>query len=180
MVADERLKAWLRQARADLEAGRGEGGEECHRRYWLQQACEKGIKALGLVLWNGPATDDGFFRGSFLHKHSPLKQLATELEGDSALPKSLRLLLRQIDVELGRLDGGGLLRRVDGTTPTTDPTEVSYRYPFRDSRGRAVAPQDWSATDWDVYQGNAAGVAAAIERFLRAVENRRQRARGGT
>ena len=52
-MADERLKAWLRQARADLEAGKLEAAPECHRRYWLQQACEKGIKALGQILWNG-------------------------------------------------------------------------------------------------------------------------------
>jgi hypothetical protein len=100
-MADERLKAWIRQARADLAAGRGETGE-------------------------------------------------------------------------------GLLRKVDGTTPTTDPTTVSYRYPFRDAGGKDVAPRDWTAGDWDAYQGNAAGVAAAVDRFLRSVENRRQRARGRT
>ena len=179
-MADDRLKAWLRQARADLEAGQGSAGEECHRRYWLQQACEKAIKALGLVLWRGPTSDDGVFRRHFLHKHSPLKQLGAELDNEPALPKSLRLLLREIKAELGRLDGEGLLRKVDGTTPTTDPTEVSYRYPFLDSNGKDVAPVDWTATDWDAYQGNAAGVVAAVDRFLRAVENRRQRARGAT
>jgi hypothetical protein len=176
-MEDDLLKAWLRQARADLNAGRGGGGEECHRRYWLQQACEKGIKALGLVLWNGPPESDGVFRDRFLHKHSPLKQLATELENDPSLPRPLRMLLRQIEAELYKLDGEGLLRRVDGTTPTTDPTDVSYRYPFRDSAGRTLAPQDWTTTDWDAYQGNAAGVVAALERFLRAVDNRRQRTR---
>ncbi len=36
-MADEQLKAWLRQARADLDAGRSQGGDECHRRYWLQR-----------------------------------------------------------------------------------------------------------------------------------------------
>jgi hypothetical protein len=61
-MADERLKAWIRHARADLDAGRCEGGVECHRRYWLQQACEKGIKALGQILWKGSAADDGRFR----------------------------------------------------------------------------------------------------------------------
>ncbi|MEO7033614.1 MAG: hypothetical protein ABI548_07045 [Polyangiaceae bacterium] len=177
-MADDRLKAWLRQARADLEAGKSAGEEECHRRYWLQQACEKGIKALGLVLWKGPASDDGVFRGNFLHKHSPLKQLEAELKDNPSLPKSLRFLLRQLEAELEGLDGQGLLRKIDATTPKTDPTEVSYRYPFRDSNGLDVAPVDWTATDWDAYQGNAAGVIAAVDRFLGAVENRRQRARG--
>jgi hypothetical protein len=177
-MADERLKAWLRQARADLEAGRSESGQECHRRYWLQQSCEKCIKALGLLMWAGPAADEGAFRTHFLHRHSPLKQLAAEISKSPALPKSLRLLLRQIETELTQLDGEGLLRKVDGTTPTTDPTDVSYRYPFRDSAGKDVAPRDWTSTEWDAYQGNATGVAAAVERFLRALDNRRQRWRG--
>ena len=151
-----------------------EGGEECHRRYWLQQACEKGIKALGLILWRGPASDEGVFRASFLHKHSPLKQL----KSDPLLPKSLRLLLRALETELERLDGAGLLLKVDATTPRTDPTEVSYRYPFVDATGRDVAPVDWTSADWDAYQGNIAGLVASVDRFLRAVENRRQRARG--
>jgi hypothetical protein len=176
-MADDRLRAWLRQARADLEAGRSDGGEECHRRYWLQQACEKGIKALGLILWRGSTSENGVFRGHFLHKHSPLKQLQKDVDNDATLPKSLRLLLRAIESELGQLDGEGLLRKVDATTPTTDPTEVSYRYPFRDSSGQDIAPVDWTPTDWDAYQGNVAGVVASVDRFLRAVENRRQRAR---
>ena len=78
-MADNHLKAWLRQARADLEAGRGDAVEECHRRDWLQQACEKGIKTLGLILWRGPASDEDILRRHFLHRHSPLKQLGTEL-----------------------------------------------------------------------------------------------------
>lgn len=175
-MADERLKAWLRQANADLQAGRSEGSAECHRRYWLQQACEKGVKALALVLWNGPASDDGLFRAHFLHSHSPLRRLEADLTAKPALPRSLRRLLRQLETELGAIDGDGLLRKVDATTPTTDPTGVSYRYPFRDAvSGNEVAPTDWTSTEWDAYQGNAAGVIAAIERFLRAVENRRRR-----
>jgi hypothetical protein len=55
---------------------------------------------------------------------------------------------------------------------------LSYRYPFQDRSGSEVAPQDWMATDWDAYQGNAAGVIAAVERFLKAIANRRQRERG--
>jgi hypothetical protein len=175
-MADERLKAWLRQARADLEAGRANAGLECHRRYWLQQACEKGIKALGIVLWCGPTDDEGRFRRHFLYQHSPLKQLASDVGGDASMPKSLRLLLRQIEVELGRIDGEGLLRRVDATTARTDPSHVSYRYPFVES-GKNVAPLDWNRADWDAYQGNFVGVSAAIERFLRVVENRRLRGR---
>ena len=146
VMADERLKAWIRQARADLDAGRR----------------------------------DGRFRQHFLHRHSPLKQLSQEVAADAGLPKSLRLLLRQLDAELGELDGEWLLRKVDSTTPTTDPTDASYRYPFRGPAGEEVAPVDWSRADWDRYQGNSVGVAAAIDRFLRTVENRRQRGRAMT
>jgi hypothetical protein len=176
-MADDRLMAWIRQARADLDAGRAGVGAECHRRYWLQQACEKGIKALGIVLWRGAAAEEGRFRQHFLHRHSPLKQLSAEVAADASLPKSLHLLLRQLDAELGRIDGEGLLRRVDSTTPTTDPTEVSYRYPFKDTAGSDVAPRDWNAAEWDAYQGNRIGVVAALERFLGSIENRRKRGR---
>jgi len=144
------------------------------------RACEKGIKALGQILWKGSPADDGRFRQHFLHRHSPLKQLSQEVAADAGLPKSLRLLLRQLDAELGELDGAGLLRKVDSTTPTTDPTDASYRYPFRGPAGEEVAPVDWSSADWDRYQGNSVGVAAAIDRFLRTVENRRQRGRAMT
>ena len=74
-MEDELLKAWLRQANADLQAGCDERSVECHRRYWLQQACEKGIKALGMMHWSGPAADEGLLRAHFLHNHSPLRQL---------------------------------------------------------------------------------------------------------
>ena len=177
-MANERLRAWIRQARADLGAAQCDAGEECHRRYWLQQACEKCIKALGIILWSDRTSDEGHFRGSFLNKHSPLQQLSKDVASDPALPSSLRMLLRQIDSELSEIDGGALIRQVDATTPTLDPTRTSYRYPFQDE-GKDVAPADWTTSKWDAYQGNVAGVVAAIERFLRAIEKRRLGGRGG-
>jgi hypothetical protein len=48
------------------------------------------------------------------------------------------------------------------------------------TNGLDVAPCDWRAADWDAYQGNAIGIAAAIDRFLKAVDNRRLRGRGTT
>ena len=175
-MADENLKSWLRQAHADLEAGGIQASQECHRRYWLQQACAKGIKALGLLLWERSSPDDGLFRQHFLYRHSPMKQLAKEVSKDPAL-RTLRFFLHQLDAELAQIDGNGLLRKVDSTTPSTDPTEVSYRYPFRDAHGKEIAPLDWTATDWDAFQGNAVGVARAVDRLLKAVDNRRKKAR---
>jgi hypothetical protein len=61
----------------------------------------------------------------FLHKHSPLKQLAADLARIPGLPKALWSLLRQIEAELLSLDGQGMLRRLDATTPTTNPDDVS-------------------------------------------------------
>lgn len=161
------LEAWLAQAEADCAAGRagGDGISECHRRYWLQQACEKGIKALGLLLWEGPPADEGAFRSEFLYKHSPLKNLQ-----GPGLPKSLKLLLRRLEEQLNALDGERLLRKVDATTPSTKPAEISYRYPFEDAKSTVIAPV-WF-TEWDAYQGNHMGVVASIDRFLKAVRNR--------
>ena len=162
------IRAWLRQANADLDAARDSSGAlACHRRYWLQQACEKGIKALGAILWNGPAAYDKRFRSEFLYKHSPLKNLR-ETPG---IPKPLSLLLRELEAELRRIDGHGLLAKVDSTTPTTDAMDVSYRYPFVDSSsGDIIAPVDFRG--WDAYQGNEGGVISAVDRFLKAVRNR--------
>ena len=162
------LRAWLRQADCDLTAARvaEPGILECHQRYWLQQACEKGVKALGMLLWRTPSADDGCFRREFLHKHSPLRNLK-ETPG---IPKSLISLLRELEAELAKLDGRGLLMKVDSTTPTFHPMDVSYRYPFEDSAGQVIAPADYER--WDVYQGNIEGITAAIDRFLKAVRNR--------
>jgi hypothetical protein len=164
------IRAWLRQAECDLTAARSNASEilECHRRYWLQQACEKGIKALGLILWRTPSADDGCFQREFLHRHSPLKNLK-ETQG---IPKSLVSLLRQLEAELTVLDGRGLLMKVDGTTPTTDLKKVSYRYPFKNSDDQVIAPADYKQLQWDDYQGNIEGVTSAIDRFLKVVRNR--------
>jgi hypothetical protein len=171
-VADEQLKAWLRQARADWHAGQAPGVAPCHRRYWLQQAGEKSIKALGLTLRGTRGHNEGEFRHHFLGRHSPLAFLTTGVN-DASVPRSLRFLLRQIRTELSKLDGASVLERVDATRASMDPTDVSYRYPFRDVAGNDVAPVDWTEADWDVYQGNAAGVVAAVNRLLNALENRR-------
>jgi hypothetical protein len=85
--------------------------------------------------------------------------------------------LNQLDAELNQLDGNGVLRKVDATTPTTDPTDTSYRYPFLDATGKDIAPVDWNAQDWDVFQGNALGVSAAVARLLDKLGNRRKAGR---
>lgn len=176
MFDKEIVKAWLRQARADLEAAEQPlgGMKDCHRRYWLQQANEKCIKALGLIAWQGPSADEAAFKTRFLNKHSPLKNLKEE----AGLPKSLWMLARQIETELAKLDGSGMLLGVDATTPTTSLTDTSYRYPFVDASGQLRAPADWLEADWDSYQGNSQGVIAALRKLLRDLENRVKTERG--
>lgn len=160
------VKAYLRQARADLDAV-GQMPSECHRRYFLQQACEKGTKALGLILWRG--ADTASFNRYFLHRHDPLTRLGEQ----AGLPHSLRMLLSAVKSEFLGIDNAGLLLRVDGTSPSTNPTDVSYRYPFVDTAtGERVAPVDWRTSDWDAYQGNEVGVIRAVKRLLDTVERR--------
>jgi hypothetical protein len=116
------LRAWLHQARADHDAASGAaaGSKPCHRRYWYQQACKKGIKALGLVLWSGAPEDEGQFRQLFLHRHDPLKRL----QGEPNLPRSLWSLLREIETELRDIDNSGLLLQVDATTASREARGV--------------------------------------------------------
>ena len=100
MASHAALRAWTRQARADFNAASvvTAGISECHRRYWLQQACEKAIKTLGLLLWRGHPSNEGDFKRWFLNRHDPLKTLGAQ----PALPKSLKLLLQQIHSEQAR------------------------------------------------------------------------------
>jgi hypothetical protein len=59
------------------------------------------------------------------------------------------MLQRQLRAELGGIDGGDIVLRVDATTPTLNPTDVSYRYPFQDLEANVwVAPCDWDDGRW--------------------------------
>lgn len=171
-MADERLKVWLRQAKADLDAADVPGVQPCHQRYWLQQGCEKTIKALGLHRWRDAANDRAL-NSYFLNKHSPFKNLRDEANEPNA-PRSLRYLLRELETDLESLDNWALIEKVDGTTPTVSSLNVSYRYPFTDTRtAKLTAPFDWAQSDWDDYQGNLQGVRAALRRFYEYVDKLR-------
>lgn len=132
------------------------------------------MKALGLVLWDGQTADVTSFKHFFLHRHDPLSRLRAQ----PGLPRPLWMLLRQIDAELGTIDNASLLRKIDATLPSTDPADMSYRYPFMDSHtGSVVAPVDVRTDRWDTYQGNERGVSRAVERLLERVEGRIRRNR---
>ncbi len=166
MSADALL--WIDQATADLQAAESEheGIRECHRRYWLQQAYEKGIKAYGIALWNpaGATPEEQQQWGKFCFAHSPLSQL----DEFTLPPKKIWALRRQIDAELNTKVGDKLdqLRKIDDTKPAKSPDEVSYRYPFRDG-GTWVIPAEWDG--WARYQGDEAASRKAVRTLIASV-----------
>jgi len=167
MATPQQVKTWIAQAEADLVAAQvvAAGLGECHRRYWIQQSYEKGIKAYALMRWTGDADHDAEFARLFLLQHSPLK---TVLDASAPLSKPLHLLAREVEVFVRGLDNADLLLKIDATTPRNDPGEISYRYPFT-ANGDYVAPASFG--DWDAYQGNVVGVRAAVRRLLGAVKD---------
>lgn len=167
MATPTQVKAWIEQADADLIAARVDDGglRECHRRYWVQQSYEKAIKAYALMRWTGGPTEAAQFAHLFLLQHSPLKTVA---QANTPLSKPLHLLARDVEAFVRHLDNADLLLKIDATTPRSDPTEVSYRYPFLVD-GDYKAPISYD--DWDAYQGNALGAQAAVTRLLGAVKD---------
>jgi hypothetical protein len=167
MVTPRQVRSWIDQAEADLAAAKahGEGISECHRRYWLQQSYEKAIKALALMKWTGGPADDADFARHFLLQHSPLKRVGMS---PTPLSKALRLLARELDAHVRRLDNSAVLLRIDATTPTSNPAEVSYRYPFQRD-GEFLAPSSFG--EWDLYQGNFQAAESGVRRLIRGVND---------
>ena len=158
MAQPDEIECWLTQAEADLRSGDAEHPEiaECHRRYWIQQSCEKAIKAYALIRWTGSQAEEKQFAQLFLLCHSPLKSVAT---AKTPLSKALHVLAREVEVFVRGLDNHDLLLKIDATTPTASPDEVSYRYPFR--VGNKLKPPS-EFDEWDTYQGNHGGAVAAV------------------
>jgi hypothetical protein len=167
MLDFAQVDCWIRQAEADLRAGgvASIGIEENHRRYWLQQSCEKAIKAWGLLHWagGGNADDEKDFVKVFLKQHAPYDEIQSATQ---PVPQSVYKLRREIYLFLNSLDNSKMLEKLDATKPFFDPSQISYRYPFLDG-GRYVAPSEYGG--WDAYQGNVMGVAAAVDRLIKAV-----------
>lgn len=167
MATPKQVRAWLEQAEADLQASRaeGDGTKDCHRRYWIQQAYEKTIKAYALMRWQGNAEEEAEFNRLFLLQHSPLKVVSTAV---TPLSKALHLLARDVEAFVRGLDNSALLVKIDATTPRNDPAEISYRYPFLVD-GNYVAPAGYDG--WDSYQGDAVGARAAVSRLISTVRD---------
>ncbi len=174
MATPEQVSPWIRQAEADLAAARVEsdGIAECHRRYWIQQSYEKAIKALAFTLLGG--TDDENKALRQLLSHSPLKLLAERIvDPKTPLPKTLdrkrlRLLKRDLDAFVRRLDNAKFLEKVDDLEPTPHDEDPSYRYPFM-AGGEYLPPIDFQ--DWELHLGGIAGAISAVQRLIRAVKD---------
>ncbi len=164
MATPRQVEQWLIQADADLKASEAhaEGIYESHRRYWLQQAYEKAMKAWGLMKWRFNAADEARFHQVFMRRHSPFLSIDTT----NAPPKSIHLLQREAGVFVRRLAYRDVLMKLDATTPELDETQVSYRYPFLED-GNHVAPSLYE--HWDAYQGEAGEVGRSVRRFIQEV-----------
>lgn len=165
MATPKQVKAWVDQASADFDAScvRDEKIAERHRRYWLQQAYEKAIKAYALVRWSGGSQlVDADFRKFFLSKHSPVTMIESVKE---PLSKELHLLRREVRAFVNGLQSKVLLQ-IDATTPQQDPSKISYRYPFV-LNDEYVAPSSFNG--WDSYQGDEMAARAGVGQLLEAV-----------
>jgi hypothetical protein len=179
---------WLEQAKADAAASKVKTGlAECHRRYLLQQAYEKGVKALGLACLTRDQLAKGQFASAlgdcFLHHHTPMTVFTTKDDDEweeelrraykgawQALLKELKALRNQVALRMGQGADKKLVdawKRVDATRPRKAVDAVSYRYPFVDQKLHpdGVAPKSWQG--WDAYQGPEGTVREAIAELLK-------------
>lgn len=179
-------KLWLEQSRADLSAAQSNGAGilECHRRYWLQQAYEKAIKALMLAKLDGPDRRNPqvllIVRDVLLRSHTPLQDLPSEETREQMRErlekqypgqwqrgvKVVYLLVREIKQFIVSQTARGVLERIDDTRPSISADVPSYRYPFFEGDS-AITPARWQG--WTAYQGDEAAVVAALTELTAAV-----------
>jgi hypothetical protein len=180
-------KLWLQQARADRDASRATKIGDCHKRYLLQQAYEKAIKALGLACMNEHQAKDKRIASAlgdyFLHHHTPmtvfssdddaerLRELLADYPGFGAtVHRQLKTIRTRILTILGDRTDAKIVKvweKIDATRPTKSIDSVSYRYPFVDppKSSLGIAPCAWAG--WDAYQGPEQDVRDAIDELIR-------------
>lgn len=179
-------RLWFKQARADAKASAaGHDLAECHRRYLLQQAYEKAVKALALANLPKRLDADRQFASALgdylLMHHTPWtvfsgkndEEWRNELRGAyaarwSELLRKLKELRRNVAIQLQRDTDARIVevwKQIDSTRPSRSVDEVSYRYPFVvDEQSDGIAPVDWDG--WSQYQGAEELVRSAIEELL--------------
>jgi hypothetical protein len=179
---------WLQQAKADEAASRAKGAlAECHRRYLLQQAYEKAVKALALACLTKKQRTNKRFASAlgdcFLHHHTPWTvfstmddaewkvSLLTAYDKDWAhLLKDLKALRNHVAARLQQGADAATVtawKRIDATRPSKAADAVSYRYPFVDAKTdpEGVAPSNWKG--WTAYQGDEKSVREAVAELFR-------------
>ena len=184
----ETAQCWLDQARVDLDAALVKTANESHRRYWLQQSYEKALKCW--VRANMIPLDDDYEHACgliFWHAHSPLLRL-TRAKNENYVRQKIgkKLQHRGHDVFLGlHLIGReirsmfrsskkheAMLLQIDATTPSTDTSKISYRYPFyvASPERKMVSPSKYGDQGWLNYQGDEDRVQAAVRWLLDQAE----------
>ncbi len=177
---------WLEQAKSDEKASAAKQLNECHRRYFMQQAYEKSVKALGLAILTRNQKSDKPFASVlgdyFLNHHTPLTVLSESVTDDAKndikkrYPKKHEKLIKQLTTfriqlkrrMLDKVDAKveGIWKKIDATRPSKNSSKVSYRYPFLDG---AIEIAPCAYNKWDAYQGSRTDVENAIkELFMRA------------
>lgn len=179
-------KLWLQQAKADRDASKATKIADCHKRYLLQQAYEKGIKALGLACMNEHQEKNKKITSAlgdyFLHHHTPMTVFSSEDDAERLAelqrdyPGFGETVHRQLKIIRTRIvtilrDGTNqkvvkTWEQIDATRPTKSLDSVSYRYPFVDAQSiDGIAPCAW--TGWDGYQGQEQEVRDAVDELLK-------------
>jgi hypothetical protein len=175
-------KLWFQQARADRDASKAAKISDCHKRYLLQQAYEKAIKALGLACMNEHQAKDKKIASAlgdyFLHHHTPMTVFSSDDDAErlgeiqAAYPKfgeNVHRQLKTIRMQIVTILRDGtdakvvkIWEKIDATRPTKSIDSVSYRYPFVDPQNQlGIAPCAW--TGWDAYQGPEQDVRDAVD-----------------
>ena len=164
-MADTKLAdAFLRQAKADFKVAEFVGMPEFAARYFLQQSVEKALKAFGYAKFAGGVGGDRYIDDFFFRRHDPLQKLgAADLR---RLSKNANLLRRAIVLFVESLPERTAIEKIDATSASHDPREISYRYPFQVD---AVWTTPAEYGGWTAYQGGLPQVRTAVRKLLVAV-----------
>lgn len=173
----DEVRAWLEQARADLLAASVMVDEntESHRRYWLQQAYEKAVKAFGLSLLESPtAAERAELRKAFLGHHDPVQSI----EKHAPESKLIHALKRRVSTFVQSQRDYTALNRIEDHKARFDHTTMSYRYPFKRAQDATwITPAQF--TDWSELLGSFDKSIEAVGSFVNSVENEYKKMRRG-
>lgn len=178
----DRPSFWIAQATSDLgvfEQLAGVEGSASQRWYLLQQAYEKAIKSIGIIVFSPSIPDSTLCRGFkhfFLATHRPLTAIASlnlaalqkQFKREAShVYRALVSFSNQMDAIVGEVHGAEVLRRLDAVHQSFSAEEKSFRYPFfaDPPDGSPIAPCEY--TDWGVDVGTEKRVHGAVKNVLK-------------